>query len=112
MKAVKKAEIWIYGRGYYKAYSENLDVAKRVMNWKSVEPCSIYYTSSMKIFAYDFIFPTRSYNRVAKVIGLTPRKKSPAKVKQGKKLQLKKQRLPLSERIAQVKASKLTPVED
>ena len=97
-------EIWPYGRGYYKSYTENLDVAKRIMRWSSVERCSIYYTHSMRIFAYDFIFPTRTYNRVARVIGLPDRKKSPAKIFQG-------QRLQLTERIAQVKSSKLTPVE-
>ncbi len=105
-------EIWQYGRGNYKGYCDDLKIAKRIMNWKSVESCSIYYTPSMRIFAYDFIFPTRSYDRVAKLLELPPRKKSPAKVKQGQKLHLKKQRLPLSVRGAQVKSSKLIPVED
>jgi len=106
------AEIWQYGRGYYKGYTEDIKFAKRIMNWKSVESCSIYYTPSMRIFAYDFIFPTRSYDRVARVLGLPPRKKSPAKIFQGQKLHLKKQRLPLRVRGAQVKSSKLAPVED
>ena len=105
MKETENAEIWKYFRGKYKGYTENLDVSKRVMNWKSVEPCSIYYTPSMGIFAYDFIFRTRTHNRVAKVLGLPDRTKSPAKIFQG-------QRLQLMERGAQVKSSKLTPVED
>ncbi|MCH8014966.1 MAG: hypothetical protein IH823_09390 [Candidatus Dadabacteria bacterium] len=104
-------EIWRYGRGYYKSYTENLDVAKRIMRWSSVERSSIYYTPSMRIFAYDFIFPTRTYNRVARVLGLPDRKKSPSKILQGQKLQLKNQRLQLMERIAQVRSSKLTSVE-
>ena len=60
----------------------------------------------------DFVFPTRSYNRVAGLLGLSKRKKSPSKILQGQKLQLKNQRLHLMERGAQVKSSILTPVED
>jgi len=99
------SEIWQYGRGFYKGYTENLDVAKQIMKWKSVERGSIYYTPSMRIFADDFIFPTRTYNRVARVLGLPERKKSAGRIKQGK-------RLHEVDRIAQVKSSKLTPVED
>ena len=110
IKETENAEIWKYFGREYKGYIENLDVAKRIMNWKSVEPCSIYYTPSMRIFAYDFIFPTRTYNRVARVLGLPPRKKSPSKILQGQKLQLKNQRLHLMKRGAQVKSSKLTAV--
>ena len=106
------AEIWKYFRGKYKGYTQDIKVAKRIMNWKSVEPCSIYYTPSMRIFAYDFIFPTRTYDRIAEAFGLPQRKKSPSKILQGKKLQLKNQRLQLKERGAQVKTSKLTAVED
>jgi len=105
-------EIWKDGPGRYKGYSEDINVAKRIMNWKSVEPCSIYYTPSMRIFAYDFIFRTRSYDRIAKVLYLPPRKKSTLKILQGQKLQLKNQRLHLMKRIAQVKSSNLTAVED
>ena len=97
----KVSEIWWYGRGFYKCYFENLDIAKRIKRWKSVERCSIYYTHSMRIFAYDFILPTLTYDRVAKALGLPPRKKSPARIKQGLKLQ----RLQKVDRIAQVKSS-------
>ena len=105
MEENRHSEIWHYGRGYYKGYTEHLDLAKRIMKWSSVESNSIYYTHSMRIFAYDFIFPTRSYNRVARALGLPERKKSAGRIKQG-------QRLHEIDRIAQVKSSKLTPVED
>ena len=101
----KVSEIWQYGRGFYKAYTENLDVAKQLMKWNSVERSSIYYRPTMRIFAYDFIFPTRTYNRVARALGLPNRKKSAGRKKQG-------QRLHEVDRIAQVNSSKLTPVED
>lgn len=102
------SEIWQYGRGFYKAYTENLDVGKQIMKWSSVENSSIYYTHTMQIFAYDFIFPTRTYNRVAKALELPKRKKLIGRIKQGEKLK----RFQIHNRIAQVKSSKLTPVED
>ena len=105
MKDVMRAEIWQDGRGFYKGYTEDIKVANRIIRWSSVERGSIYYTPSMRIFAYDFIFPTRSYNRVARALGLPERKKSAGRIKQG-------QRLHEVDRIAQVNSSKLAPVED
>ena len=107
MNKFRIAEIWYYDRGRYKGYSEDLDVAKRIMNWNSVVPCSIYYTPSMRIFAYDFIFPSRTYNRVAKVLGLPLRKKPPASVKRGRR----HQRLLESDCIGHAKSSNLQAVE-
>ena len=104
MKEIEIAEIWQYGQGYFKAYTEEADIAKRIMRWSSVERCSIYYTASMRIFAYDFVFATRTYNRIAQVLELPMRRKSPGRVKQG-------QRAQKASRIDQVKSSKLTSVE-
>ena len=104
IKNSEVSEIWKYFRGEYKGYTQNLDVANRVMNWNSIESSSIYYTSNMQIFAYDFIFRTRTHNRVAKVLGLPKRKKSAGRVK-------KDQRLPKVNRIGHVKLSKLPVVE-
>lgn len=107
-----KSEIWHYSLGIYKGYTEDIKVAKRIINWKSVESCSIYHTPSMQIFAYDFLLPTKSYNRVARLLELPKRRKSHSKILQGQKLQLKKQRHPLKQRGAQVISSELTAVED
>lgn len=98
------SEIWSYGRGKFKGYTEDLDVAKRVMNWKSIESSSIYYTPDMQIFAYGFIFRTRTYNRVARALGLPDRKKLTRRIKKDQKLQE-------SDSIGQVKSSKLPTVE-
>ena len=95
------AQIWSLRRGLHKAYTEDIDVAKRIMRWNSVERCSIYHTHSMRIFAYDFIFPTRTYNRVAKAFGWPMKSKSIKRVIQG-------QRLQNVDRIAQVKSSILS----
>ena len=97
-------QIWSLSRGLYKAYTDEINIAKRIMRWSSVENCSIYYNPSMQVFAYDFIFPTRSYNRIARVLGLPERRKSPGRIKQGHVIQK-------SYRIAQVKSSKLNSVE-
>ncbi|TFB11821.1 hypothetical protein E3V33_06075 [Candidatus Marinimicrobia bacterium MT.SAG.4] len=101
IKNSEVSEIWLYGRGFYKCYIENLDVVKLIMRWSSVERCSIYYTSSMRIFAYDFVFPTPTYNRVAKALGMPMKSKSIKRVIQG-------QRLHEVDRIAQFKSSILS----
>ena len=98
------SEIWRYGRAEFKGYAEDVKVSKRIMNWKSVECSSTYYTPFMQIFAHDFIFRTRTYNRVARALGLPERKKSPGRIK-------KDQRLQESDRIGQVKSSNLPAVE-
>ena len=107
-----ESEIWKDGRGRYKGYSEDINVAKRIMRWKSVQKAATHYYPGMRLKAFEFIFPTRTFNRVARALGLPPRKKSTSKILQGQKLQLKNQRLHLMERGAKVKSSELTPVED
>ena len=101
MNNVEVAEIWSYGRGFYKSYTEDIDVAKRLIRWSSVECCSIYYTRSMRIFAYDFVFASRTYNRIAEALGLPMKSKSTKRVIGG-------QRLQKVDRIAQVKKSILS----
>ena len=98
-------EIWKDGRGRYKGYSEDINVAKRIMRWKSVQKSATHYYPGMRLKAFEFIFPTRSYKRIAEALGLPKKIKSVGRVKQG-------QRLQKVDRIAQVKSSKLTPVED
>ena len=99
-----KSEIWRYGRGYFKAFTEEIDIAKRIMRWSSVERCSIYYTASMRIFAFDFVFASRTYDRIAKSLGLPERKKSSGRVNSGVRLQK-------ASRIDQVKSSELPSAE-
>ena len=93
------SEIWQYGRGFYKGYTENLESARRIMRWTSVDQCCIYYYPNGKLKAIDFIFSSDTYNRVAEALGLPQKRKSPARIKQG-------QRLQKVDRIAQDKSSK------
>ena len=99
------SEIWQYVRGFYKGYTENLEAAKRIMRRTSVDRCCIYYFPDGRLKAFDFIFPTDTYNRVAEALGLPMKTKSAGRIKQG-------QRLHEVDRIAQVNSSKLAPVED
>ena len=64
---------------------------------------SYYFTPSMQIFAYDFVFAARSHDRIAVALKLPMKVKSPARVKQG-------QRLQRVDRIDQFKSSILTSV--
>ena len=98
-------EIWQYIRGEYRCYMENLEAARRIMRWKSVQKAATHYYPGMRLKAFEFIFPTRSYKRIAEALVLPKKIKSVGRVKQG-------QRLQKVDRIAEVKSSNLTPVED
>ena len=97
-----KSEIHKYFSGKYRCYTDNFEAAKKIMRWKSVERSATHYYSDGRLKAFEFTFPKRSYNRVARVLGLPDRKKSPGRVKQGQK------RLQEVDRIAQVKSSILS----
>ena len=99
-----ESEIWKYFRGEFRCYTENIALARRILSWKSVERGAIYYYPDFSIKGLDFIFRTRTYNRVARVLGLPKRKKAPRRVK-------KDQRLQESDLIGQVISPNLPPVE-
>ena len=98
------SEIWSYGRGHWKSYTENFKLAKKILGWKSVKKDATYYYPDFSIKGYDFIFLTRSYNRISRVLGLPERKKSLRRIK-------KDQRLQESDRMGQFKSSNLPAVE-
>jgi len=95
------SEIYEHFRGEYWCYTENIEAARKIIRWESVERSATHIYSDGKLKAFEFIFPTRTYDRVAEALGLPPRKKSPGRVKQG-------QRLQKVDRIAEVKSSFLT----
>ena len=99
-----ESEIWKYFRGEYRCYTENIGLARRILSWKSVERGAIYYYPDFSIKGLDFIIRTRTYNRVARVLGLPKRKKSPRRIKRG-------QRLQESDSMGQEKTSNLPTVE-
>ena len=77
--------IWDYGRGFFKVFLENRDYRDRIASW---DGCIVhgYYWYPDGTRAWDIICPTRLYNRVAGLVGLPKKKKSPKRVAQGKKL--------------------------
>ena len=95
------SEIYEHFGGKYWCYTENFDAARKIMRWESVERGATHIYPDGKLQAFELIFPTRTYNRVAKALGLPKRKKSVGRVKSG-------QRLQKVDRIAEVKSSNLT----
>ena len=79
-------DIWAYGRGWHKAYSNDLKLITKLERWQKVELCTTYMTQYGKIFAKDIIFPSSIYNRIATELGLPPKSKSPGRVRQGQRL--------------------------
>lgn len=96
-----KSEIHKYFSGEYRCYTDNLKAAKKIMRWKSVEKVVTHTYSDGRLKAFEFKFPTRTYDRVSEALGLPKKIKSAGRVKSG-------QRLQKVDRIAEVKLSFLT----
>lgn len=79
-------EIWPYSRGLYKVYTEDYQVMKKIASWEGCKKSGIYYNHYGQVFGWDLIFPGYLYNRIAKSVGLPPRKKNPNRINHGKKL--------------------------
>jgi len=95
------SEIYEHFRGEYWCYTENIEAARKIMRWESVERSAVHYYPEFRLKAFEFIIPTRTYDRVAEALGLPARKKSRGRVKAG-------QRLQKVNRIAEVKSSNST----
>ena len=78
-------EIWRYFDAF-KVYTENATLKDRIASWEECRVSNRYYNRQGRLFAWDLIFPRKLYNRVAELCGLPPRKKSPKRVAQGKRL--------------------------
>ena len=96
-----KSDIYRYFKGEYWCYTENIEAAKKIMRWKSVKRGATHIYSDGRLKAFELIFPTRTYNRIAETLGLPKKVKSAGRVKSG-------QRLQKVDRIAEVKSSNLT----
>jgi len=77
-----KSTIWGYRRGEFKGYSENFSELAKIESWKEVVHCGYYYENGILI-GRDFIFPSKLYNRVAKVFNLPKRSKSQNRIRGG-----------------------------
>ena len=79
-------EIWPYYRGYYKVYTEDYDVVRKIASWEGCRRSCTYYAQNGRLFGWDLIFPSNLYNKVARLVGLPARPKDPNRVAHGEKL--------------------------
>ena len=84
-----KPEIWPYYRGFYKVYTEDYQVMKKIASWEGCKRSGTYYNPKGQVFGWDLIFPGYLYNRIAKSVGLPPRKKNPNRQIQGQNMAAK-----------------------
>lgn len=81
------SEIWKYDSGRYKVYVECRNLRIRLRAWKDCVMHSSYsHVRDMGEIGWDFIFPARMYDRVARLVGLPARKKNPERVARGSEL--------------------------
>lgn len=76
-------EIWPYYRGFYKVYTENYEAVRKIASWEGCRRSCTYYTQNGKLFGWDLIFPSKLYNKVARLVGLPLKRKNPSRQKQG-----------------------------
>ena len=74
-----KQEIWPYGKGLYKVLVEDKKVKVRIERWKDLK-LSCRYSHPDGWCGWDYIFPARLYNKVAKLLGLPLQNKNPHRV--------------------------------
>lgn len=81
-----KAELWSYSKGYYKVYLEDRSFANKIASRKDCQQVGRYYNKRGRLIGWDLIFPSRLYNRVARIVGLPTKQKNPNRIRQGKKI--------------------------
>ena len=83
-----ECEIWEYGiRGWYKVLVTDAEMKRKLLGWKDCESqCRYSRVNDLREIGWDFLFPGEIYDRVAKLVGLPPRKKSASRVEHGKKV--------------------------
>ena len=60
------------------------DIRRKIEGWKKSVRCATYYYPNGAV-TWDFIIPTKLYDRVAKLMGVPKRRKNPGRVAGGKK---------------------------
>lgn len=86
-------DIWPFFRGQYKVYVEDAALKDRIAGWQDCRVHCVYHNRRFQVVAWDIIFPSRLYDRVAQLCGLPPKKKSPGRVAHGKRLGVRAKRL-------------------
>lgn len=86
-------DIWPFFRGQYKVYVEDAALKDRIAGWQDCRVHCVYHNRRFRVVAWDIIFPSRLYDRVAELCGLPSRQKSPGRVAHGKRLGARAKRL-------------------
>jgi len=79
-------DIWPFFRGQYKVYVEDAALKDRIAGWQGCRVHCVYHNRRFRVVAWDIIFPSRLYDRVAQLCGLPLKKKSTGRVAHGKRL--------------------------
>jgi hypothetical protein len=86
MPTQQTVDIWPFFRGQYKVYVEDATLKDRIAGWQDCRVHCVYYNRQFRVVAWDIIFSSKLYNRVAELCGLPPKQKSPGRVAHGKRL--------------------------
>ena len=76
-------EIWLYYRGFYKAFTQEYEIKRKLDSWKDCKVQCSYIMPDGKN-GWDYVFPAKIYNRVAKLLNLPSKKKNKNKILAGK----------------------------
>lgn len=76
-------EVWSYGRGYYKVFVNDCSLKNKIDRWKDFK-LSCRYCLADGTKGWDYIFPSKRYNRIAKLLNLPPKQKNINRVLSGK----------------------------
>jgi len=80
-----RSEIWEWYRGYYKVYLEDSVIKRQITGWgECKEHCYYFHLDGKR--GWDVIFPSKLYNRVAKLVSLPLKQKNLKRVQLGRML--------------------------
>lgn len=80
-----KAEIWNFERGFIKVFTSSYEIKTQIARWARAK-VSCYYISRDGKKAWDFILPSKLYNRAAELLGLPMKQKNRNRVEAGKRV--------------------------
>ena len=78
-------ESWRWKRGYWKFFILDGKIKEKVARWKKAKLHCRYFLPNGKR-AWDFIVPSELYNRLAQLLDIPLRKKSPKRIIAGEKV--------------------------
>ncbi|MBI2495753.1 MAG: hypothetical protein HYW10_04215 [Candidatus Omnitrophica bacterium] len=80
--------IWRLFTGTYKVYVEDKALKDQLAGWQGCKLHCVYFNRHFQVQGWDLIFPSRLYDRVAKLCGLPSRRKSQQRIANAQQLGL------------------------